>query len=141
MTDLSYSNTDFWLYTVQLARRGLFPLGSMKAINGPHKHRGKPWRYVECAFHVDRKRYSIKFARADTWNGVRFEINDNPELRFPVLKQEDKTARAARWLQYAVRRTGDRFRDLLSRGVTDKVLEAEQAERIKSGVQRRKLPE
>ncbi|MGA2614559.1 MAG: hypothetical protein ABSG38_14065 [Spirochaetia bacterium] len=90
---------------------------------------------------MDRKRYSIKFAGADTWNGVRFEINDNPELRFPVLKQEDKTARAARWLQYAVRRTGDRFRDLLSRGVTDKVLEAEQAERIKSGVQRRKLTE
>ena len=114
MADLSYGNTDFWLYTVQLARRGLFPVGSMKAIHSPHKHRGKPWRCVECAFHKDRKRHFIRFAGADTWNGVRFEINDNPELRFPVLKQEDKTARTERWLQYAVRRTGDRFRDVLT---------------------------
>jgi hypothetical protein len=115
MTDLSYGNTDFWLSTVQLARRGLFPVGSMKAIHGPHKHKGKPWRYVECAFHEDRKRHCIRFVGADTWNGVRFEIDDNPEHRFPVLKQEDTTARAARWLQYAVRKTGDRFRYLLTK--------------------------
>jgi len=112
MSDLCYGNTDFWTYTVQLARRGLFPVGSMKAIHGPHKQRGKPWRYVECAFHGDRKRHFISFAGADEWNGVRFEINDNPEMRFPVLNQEDKTTRAERWLQYAVRRTGDRFRNL-----------------------------
>lgn len=114
MTDLSCSSAGFWLHTVQLARRGLFPVGSMKAIHGPHKHRGKPWRYVECAFHENRKRYFVRFVGADAWNGVRFEIIDNPELRFPVLKREDKTARADRWLQYAVRRTGDRFRDLLT---------------------------
>ncbi len=46
---------------------------------------------------------------------MRFEIIDNPALRFPVLKQDHKTARAERWLQYAVRRTGDRFKDLLTR--------------------------
>jgi hypothetical protein len=112
MKDLSYSNTDFWTYTVQLAKRGLFPVGSMRAIQNPHNHRGKPWRYVECAFHEKRERYFVSFTGADTWNGVRFEINDKPELRFPMLKQEDKTARARRWLQYAVRRTGDSLRSL-----------------------------
>jgi hypothetical protein len=115
MTDLSYNDTDFWLHTVQLARRGLFPVGSMKAIRGPHTHSGKPWRNVECAFHVDRRCHLVRFAGADTWNGVRFEIDDNPELRFPVLKQQDRTARAEHWLRYAVRRTGDRFKDLLTR--------------------------
>lgn len=114
MTDLGYSDTDFWLHTVQLARRGLFPVSSMKAIRGPHRHSGKPWRYVECAFHEDRGRHLVRFIGADTWNGVRFEINDNPELRFPVLRQENKTARAERWLRYAVKRTGDRFKDLLT---------------------------
>jgi hypothetical protein len=113
--DLSYGNADFWLYTVQLARRGLFPVGSMKATRGPHWHRGKRWRCVQCAFHEDRRRHLVRFAGADTWNGVHFEIDDNPELRFPVLRQKDKTARAERWLQYAVRRTGDRFKDLLTR--------------------------
>jgi hypothetical protein len=112
MTDLDCSNSDFWTYTVQLAKRGLFPVGPMKAIHGPNKRRGKTWKNVECAFHEGRERYSISFAGADTWNGVRFEINDNPELRFPVLKQEDTTARAGRWLQYAVKRTGDRFGNL-----------------------------
>ncbi len=31
MTDLGYSDKDFWLHTVQLARRGLFPVDRMKA--------------------------------------------------------------------------------------------------------------
>jgi hypothetical protein len=114
MTDLSYNNADFWLYTVQLARRGLFPVDFMKAIRGPHRHSGKPWRHVECAFHEDRRRHLVRFVGADTWNGVRFEISDNPELHFPVLKPEERTARAERWLSYAVRRTGDRFKDLLT---------------------------
>jgi hypothetical protein len=117
MTDLGYGNTDFWTNTVHLARRGLFPVGPMKAIHGTHKHGAKPWRNVECAFHEGRERYFISFAGADTWNGVRFEIDDNHGLHFPVLKQEDKTARAERWLQYAVKRTGDRFRNLLPRQI------------------------
>ena len=112
MKDLGYSNTDFWINTVQLARRGLFPVGSMKAVQGPHKQRGEPWRCVECAFHGDRKRHSVRFIGADEWNGVRFEIVEDPVIRFPVLKQEDKTARAERWLEYAVKRTSDRSRSL-----------------------------
>jgi hypothetical protein len=108
MTDLSYRKADFWRHTVQLAKRGLFPVGAMKEAHGPHS--GKRWKNVECAFHADRERYSVSFAGADTWNGLRFEIDDDPAQAFPVLKREDKTARAEHWLRYAVRRTGDHLK-------------------------------
>ena len=99
---LSYNDPDFWLYAVQLARRGLFPVRAIVTIHGPHS--GGLWGHVECAFHEDREYFDVRFVGTDSWHGLRFMDDDDPEIRFPVLKPSAMTERARHWLHYADRK-------------------------------------